>query len=122
MQKSNIKHPYFNATVSSSLHCLEMCLCIHVSTNLVLIIIIRFQMYDCGGCPKYTCLLAASDPLMLSPAVIFSGGQLLACHVCNEIYPQEGLEQFHSAYYVRVPSFSSCSSCSAAYAKFTIYF
>lgn len=40
-------------------------------------------------CPKYMCLLAASDPLMLSPAVIFSGGQLLACHVCSEIYPQE---------------------------------
>lgn len=77
-------------------------------------------------CPKYMCLLAASDPLMLSPAVIFSGGQLLACRVCTEIYPHEGLVHVHShARYVRVSSFSSCSSCSKAYAmslESTFYF
>lgn len=57
-------------------------------------------------CPKYMCLCAASDPLMLSSAVIFSCGQLLACHVRTEIYPHQGPVHVHShAHYVRMSSF-----------------
>lgn len=61
------------------------------------------------------CSLSTGYPLILSAAVIFYGGQLLACHVCTEIYPQEGLVHVHShTHYVRLSSFSSCSSCSPA--------
>lgn len=40
-------------------------------------------------CPKYKRLLSAREPRMLSAAVIFSGGQRLACCIYSEIYPQE---------------------------------
>lgn len=58
-------------------------------------------------CPKYMCLLTARDPMILWPAVIFPGGELLATFAVRFI-PQERLVHVHShAYYVRVSSFST---------------
>lgn len=64
-------------------------------------------MYDCGRCCVLNTCACSLDPMILCPAIIFSGGELLATFAVRFI-PQGRLVHVHShAYYVRVSSFST---------------